>query len=301
MADQNGAASSGSRLNPFSRRDEFSSRELILHRITTLVTYIIFVITAIYYTFSAPHEGHHPWHTIWGNNAATPFAQNKVMTSIYWIVLLLLQLVYAWSLYSKDLVYVNAAANIGSHYIASNLLLFGFLHLWVRSHFWLAELLIIINFFNLSFAYFRHSTTPRPIHIGTVAGPLAWNFVALYWVGARAVPHTDALPARIVGNIFIWGILAYGSFFLVAFKDYTMGFALSYLAFSTGVGQFMTKIPIFQLQWIFAFTIGALLFILSLGVSSGRTPFDGGEVVSEDRERAPLLRDGPDVPREARE
>lgn len=146
------------------------------------------------------------------------------------IVILLLQLVYAYSLYSRDTVYVNAAANIGTHYIASNLLLFGFLHLWVRSHFWLAELLLIVNFFNLSFAYFRHSTTPRPIHIGTVAGPLAWNFVALYWVGARGV-NTDALPARIVGNIFIWGILAYGAFFLVAFKDYTMGFALSYLAF----------------------------------------------------------------------
>jgi hypothetical protein len=51
--------------------------------------------------------------------------------------------------------------------------------------------------------------------------------------------HTDALAARIVGNVFIWGILAYGAFFLVAFKDYTMGFALSYLAFceyrSTGM------------------------------------------------------------------
>ncbi|KAF2442960.1 DUF1774-domain-containing protein [Karstenula rhodostoma CBS 690.94] len=300
MADQNGAASSGSRLNPFSRREEFSSRELILHRVTTLITYIVFLITAIYYTFKAPGEGKYERHTIWGNNTATPFAQNSVMTSIYWIVILLLQLVYAWSLYSSDPVYVNAAANIGTHYIASNLLLFGFLHLWVRSHFWLAELLIVINFFNLSFAYFRHSTTPRPIHIGTVAGPLAWNFVALYWVGARAVDaHT--LPARIVGNIFIWGILAYGSFFLVAFKDYTIGFALSYLAFSTGVGQFLSKIPILQLQWIFAFTIGALLFILSLGVSSGRTPLEGGEVVSEDRERAPLLRDGPDVPQEARD
>lgn len=217
---------------------------------------------------------------------------------------------YAWSLYSKDTIYVNAAANIGSHYLASNLLLFGFIHLWVRSHFWLAELLIVINFFNLSFAYFRHSTTPRLIHIGTVAGPLAWNFVALYWVGARAV-HSDALPARIVGNVFIWGILTYGAFFLVAFKDYTMGFALSWLAFceyycrlvtqvhlltktATGVGQFLTKLPILQLQWIFAFTIGALLFILSLGVASGNTPFKGGEVVSEDRERAPLLQD--DVP-----
>jgi hypothetical protein len=145
-------------------------------------------------------------------------------------VLLVLQLVYAWSLYSSNPVYVTAAANIGSHYIASNLLLFGFVHLWVRSHFWIAEFLIIVNFFNLSAAYFRHSTTPRLIHIGTVAGPLAWNFVALYWVGARAV-GTDRLAARIVANVFVWGILAYGAFFLVAFKDYSMGFALSVLAF----------------------------------------------------------------------
>jgi hypothetical protein len=100
----------------------------------------------------------------------------------------------------------------------------------VRNHFWLAELFIIINFFNLSFAYFRHSTTPRLIHIGTVSGPLAWNFVALYWVGARIVT-SNGLPARVVGNVFIWGILAYGVFFLAAFKDYTMGFELSILAF----------------------------------------------------------------------
>jgi len=132
------------------------------------------------------------------------------------------------------------------------------------------------------------------IHIGTVSGPLAWNFVALYWVGARAV-GTDRLAARVVANVFIWGILAYGLFFLVAFKDYTMGFALSVLSFSTGVGQFLTKNPILQLQWIFAFTVGALLFILSLGVGFpellGRERIGGGEVVSEDRERAPLLAD----------
>lgn len=42
--------------------------------------------------------------------------------------------------------------------------------------------------------------------------------------------HAHSLPARIVANIFIWGILAYGVFFLAAFKDYTMGFELSVLA-----------------------------------------------------------------------
>lgn len=121
---------------------------------------------------------------------------------------------------------------MGSHFVTSNLLLFGFIHLWVRSHFWLALLLIVINFFNLSAAYFRHSTTPRFIHIPVVSGPLAWNFVALYWVGAVAV-HAHNLPARIVANIFVWGILVYGGFFLVAYKDYTMGFELSILAAGT--------------------------------------------------------------------
>lgn len=226
-------------------------------------------------------------------------------------MLFALQLVYAYSLWSSNSAYLVAAANIGTHYITSNLLLFGFIHLWVRSHFWLAELLLVINFFNLSFAYFRHSTTPRAIHIGTIAGPLAWNFVALYWVGAVAF-HSTHLVGRIVANVFIWGWLGYGVFFLAAYKDYTIGIALSVLSFckplvihayarhelmqtATGVGQFLSKLPILQLQWIFAFTIGGLLFVLSLAVGVpgllGRDPFPRGQIVSEDRERAPLLAD----------
>ena len=42
--------------------------------------------------------------------------------------------------------------------------------------------------------------------------------------------NAHSLPARIVANIFIWSILAYGVFFVVAFKDYTIGFELSVLA-----------------------------------------------------------------------
>jgi hypothetical protein len=277
-----------------SSRSPFSSQSLLLYKITTGLTYLLLLVTTFYYTFNKPHEGHRPNGRFWQHNYATPFAQSSIITSIYWIVLFVLQLVYAGSLWSANTVYTTAAANIGAHYIASNLLLFGFLNLWVRSHFWLSELLLVINFFNLSFAYFRHSTTPRAIHIGTVAGPLAWNFVALYWVGAVAF-HSTHLVGRIVANVFIWGILVYGLFFLAAYKDYTMGFALSVLAFSTGVGQFLTKLPIFQLQWIFAFTIGAILFVLSLAVGVpgllGRDPFPRGQIVDEDRERAPLLAD----------
>lgn len=101
--------------------------------------------------------------------------------------------------------------------MVNNLLQFGFVMLFTRSHFYWAELLLIINFFNLSSLYFRHATGPRFVHLAAVAGPLAWTFVALYWNGAIAV-NAHNLPARIVANIFIWGILAYGCFFLVAYK-----------------------------------------------------------------------------------
>lgn len=73
---------------------------------------------------------------------------------------------------------------------------------------------------------------PRFIHIPVISGPLAWNFVALYLCGATAV-NSNSLPARILANIAIWGVLVYGLFFLVVYKDYTMGFALSVLTTGT--------------------------------------------------------------------
>lgn len=296
MPEENSAAESLHRgvhsLNPFSARDEYSQQSIITYKICTALSWLIVVITSVYYTVERPHEGKYHKDTIWGQNRhyITPFTMNPIITSIYWIVLFILQIGYCWHLYASNTVYVAAAANVGSHFIAQNLLLFGFIHLWVRSHFWLAELLLIINFLNLSAAYFRHSTSPRFIHIPVVSGPLAWNFVALYWCGAVMV-HAHTLAARIVANIFIWGILAYGLFFLVAFKDYTMGFELSILSAAIGVSQFLTHVIAFQ--WIFAFIIMAILFVLSLVVGVpgllGRDLFPRGEVVSEDRERAPLL------------
>jgi hypothetical protein len=111
----------------------------------------------------------------------------------------------------------------------NNLLSFGFLMLWVRGWFWLAELLLIINLFNLTALYFRHPTTPRFVHIPVVSGPYAWNYVAILWTGAAMV-HAHSLAARILANIAIWGILVLGVFFLLVFKDYTMGFELAVLS-----------------------------------------------------------------------
>lgn len=271
-----------------SESNTSSGRSLLLTKISTTVSYLLLLITAFYYTFNAPstHDGR-----FWHHNHATPFAQSSIFTSIYILLLFALQLAYQYSLYTA---HAAAATAVASHFVASNLLLFGFVHLFVRSHYVLAELLLVINFFNLSFLYFRHSTTPRFMHLGVVSGPLAWNFAALYWCGALAVTH-NGFVARIVANVFIWGWAGYGIFFLAAYKDYTMGYAMSVLAFSTGVGQFLTRPHVLQLQWVFAFTIGGLLFVLSTAVGLpgllGKDPFPRGQIVSEDRERAPLLAD----------
>jgi hypothetical protein len=111
-----------------------------------------------------------------------------------------------------------------------NLLTFGFIMLWVRGRFFIGEVLLIINFFNLTALYFGHSSTPLIIHVPIVSAPLAWNYIAILWNGAAMVPGRTTLAARIVANIFIWGILLLGAFFLVTFKDYTMGLSLAILA-----------------------------------------------------------------------
>lgn len=144
---------------------------------------------------------------------------------------------------------------MGSHFIANNLLHASWVLLFVNRHFVWSEIILIINFVNLTTLYFRHNAYPRFIHLPAVSGPLAWTFVAIYWNGAIMVPHQNSLVARIFANVFVWSILGYGLFFIIVYKDYTMGFALSVLSASLGVAQFHRQIVAFQ--WIFAFTIMA--------------------------------------------
>jgi len=133
-------------------------------------------------------------------------------------VLFVLQGGYLVQLFSSNLETVNAAAAVGSHFILNNLLHFAFVMLFVRSHFVWAELILVVNFFNLTSLYFRHNKYSRAIHAPTVSGPLAWTFVAIYWNGAIMVHRPDTLVARIFANIFVWGILVYGGFFIVVYK-----------------------------------------------------------------------------------
>lgn len=279
-------------INPFAKRDSHSASSIITYKVLTLVTWLLSVISTVYYNFEAPHDGRYHGGNIWHQNYHyySGFTLNSVIASIYWLVLLVLQLAYTTHLFSSTPETVNAACSVGSHFILNNLLHFAFVMLFVRSHFVWAEIMLILNFANLTSLYFRHATvTHRPrlllVHFPAVSGPLAWTFVALYWNGAIMVPHQNSLVARIFANVFVWAILGYGMFFIVAYKDYTMGFALSVLSASLGVAQFFRQVVAFQ--WIFAFTIMAVLFVSTVIVAV--PAWVGTRQRPADAERAPLL------------
>ncbi|CAJ2512796.1 Uu.00g009150.m01.CDS01 [Anthostomella pinea] len=279
-------------VNPFAKRDEHTKNTVITYKVLTTVTWLLSVVVSFYYTFNSPHDGNWARRRIWQQNDAYPtaFRLNSIIASIYWLVLFILQGGYIAHLFSGNVERVNAACSVGSHFILNNLFHFAFVMLFVRSAFGWAELIIILNFANLSSLYFRHPGYARFIHQAAVSGPLAWTFVAIYWNGAIMVPDANSLVARIFGNIFIWSIMVYGLFFIVVYKDYTMGFNLSVLSAAIGVSQFLRQVVAFQ--WIFAFTIMAVLFVATVVVAipaaTGKD-FGFGRTQESDTERAPLL------------
>ena len=224
-------------------------------------------------------------------------------------MLWILQIGYVWHLFSSNADYVQAAASVGSHFILNNLFQFAFVMLFVRGRFILAEVILVLNFLNLTCLYYFHNTHPRFIHAPVVSWPLAWTFVALFWDGAIAA-HAKGGAARILANVAIWAIFVYGMSFLTTYRvsqigsnpitthtpqDYTMGFALSVLSASLGVQQFLIKA--IALQWIFAFVIMGVLFVASLaiavpGIFGQQVRFRSQEEPAPtDQERAPLLDD----------
>ncbi|MCJ1366060.1 hypothetical protein MMC16_005185 [Acarospora aff. strigata] len=287
-------------VNPFMKRESHTRGSLVAYKVLTILSWLLVLVLGILYTFNAPDDGpsggKHARRTIWGQNRAhpTPFSLNKIITSLYWIILLTLQVGYVMHLFSSNAERVKAAANVGSHFIINNILQSIFILLWVRSRFWIAELMLVLNFFNLASLYFRHATAPIIIHVSVVSGPLAWTFIALFWDGAVMV-GAHSLPARILANVAIWMILVFGTFFLVFYQDWAMGIELTILTASLAVSQLFTKT--IALQWIFAFVIMGLLLLFTLAIGVPRIlgkelRFNrNGPAVSEEPERRPLLDD----------
>jgi hypothetical protein len=214
----------------------------LVWRIATPLAWLAALVTVGYHTAHAPppDSSGHPARTIWAQNAKhhTPFALNACLTSAYWLALWLLQLWYVALLASGKA--AAGAIALAPTFAAHNLLVVGFVHLWTRSLFWLTLLVAALDFVLLTFAYFRFAAfavrataagagpSDRVVHAATLAGPLAFAFVALYWDGAAAV-HARHLAARIVANVFVWSWAAYGGFYLVAFGDWVLAFSLSVL------------------------------------------------------------------------
>lgn len=275
--------------NPFAKREEHTRQSITAYKILTVLSWLLAVIPSVYYTFDEPQDGHTIRKRIWDINALYPtaFTMNPIIASVYWAIIFTLQIGYVGHLFSKTPANVNAAANVGSHFILNNILHFAFVLLFVNEHFIIAEVVQIINFFNLTNLYFLHRTNPTFIHIPTASGPLAWSFVAIYWNGALMLHHPAHFVARVLGNVFIWSIPAFGYICLILFNDYTMGFNLTVLSAAIGVAQFLNQV--IALQWIFAFVIMSVLFLSSIVVASRSWLRE--RPAPADQERAPLLAD----------
>ncbi|KIH88870.1 hypothetical protein SPBR_07704 [Sporothrix brasiliensis 5110] len=284
------------RLNPFSRQESRTRSELATYRVLTLASWALSVAVSVYYSVRSPHGWGHNAHRIARQNHLHPsaFSLNMVIVYVYFVSLFVSQAGYLGHLFASahQSERVNAAVAVGSHFIVNNVFHAVFVLLFVSGHFFWAEVVLLLNFVNLTSLYFRHPSASHPrglVHTPTVAGPLAWTFVAIYWNGAIMVPHAHSLAMRILANVFVWAILAYGLFYIMVYADYSMGFALSVLAAALGAGQFLRQF--IALQWIFAFIVMSVLFLATVAVAlpvwTGRQ--QSVLVIPRDSERAPLL------------
>lgn len=288
--------------NPFARdREGDTPRNVNLYKAATIGSWLLNVIFTFMYVTGAPHDGNTPRHSLFGqsNHNLTPFTPSHTFISVFWITLFIAQLGYVWHLFSGDEAHVKAATSVGSHFVSFNLLQFAWVMLFARTHTVWSEIILIINFVQLLALYFRHSTTPRFVHLPAVAMPLTWTYYAIFWNGAIMV-HCHSLACRILANVAIWSFLLYALFFLLVFKDYYIGFTVSWFMAGLGVGQLWFAGHLVALQWVFAFTIMGLVFILTVliaipSITSGQTGFEAGSqnhhTAGTDRERAPLLED----------
>ena len=133
------------------------------------------------------------------------------------IVLFLAQFGHMGQFFSDNEAYAYFAASTAAHFVASNALHAAFVLLFCRSFFYSAEVILILNFVNLSALYFRQGPHARPVQHLPSSAHLAWTFVSIYWNLAIALVH-HGVDAKIFGLVFIWSPLFYGLFAFIAYK-----------------------------------------------------------------------------------
>ncbi|UNI16712.1 hypothetical protein JDV02_003126 [Purpureocillium takamizusanense] len=177
------------------------------------------------------------------------------------VVLFLAQFGHLGHFFCDNDAYTNSAASTAAHVVTNNVLHVAFVLLFCHSFFYSAEVILILNFVNLSALYFRQGPHARSVQHLPSSGPLAWTFVSIYWNLAIALAHRG-VETQIFGLIFIWSPLGYGLFAFIAYKDVTMIMCLGILAAATGVGQLSIKAKLAHL--IPPFLVAGLLLVLCL-------------------------------------
>lgn len=201
--------------------------------------------------------------------SVTPFLNFLIFLIVYWIVYYIMQIVYIQT--NLNLNVDNTDTNIVN--ITKNLISFNLINLiwtwlfhgrfYVLSEIVLViELFIILNNYLINKVYsFKPLKNYLVINLTVGSLPLSWIFFQLFWNGSLMI-RVNNLATRVLANIFIWDYLIIGISFLFLFGDYTLGLSLSYLILGIALNQLFVKL--IALQWIFAFIISGLLFVLSL-------------------------------------
>ncbi|KAG7663981.1 uncharacterized protein J8A68_002482 [[Candida] subhashii] len=225
----------------------------------------VIIITLLLSIYGSLHYAHHAYGT------DTPFTASYVLLSIYWIVIYIWQIAFTIASFIPNETRLTMVCELGWHFPIFNILHYIWAESFTNQYFILAELFLILNFFNLLGMYFTHKTYALGpvtnwflIHVPLVALPLNWVIYGIMWNGAVMCHVEEKLWARILANIFIWDFLLIGAIFLFLFRDWASGLSISYLMLALGFRQLATKI--FALQWIFAFVISGVLFCASVFV-----------------------------------
>lgn len=252
------------------------------------VSFVVSAAFSVIYGFGRSSGYHHGHKNLAGN---TPFTANILLIFVFWLITYLWQAAYLVQFFQT-----NERRDIAWHFTFFNLAQWVWAFLFVRGHYLLSFIVVIVNILNLLTLYITHkpySITPLSkwllIHIPTTALPLAWTFYQFFWTGAVLFRGTGAI-AKIISLILIWDFLIIPALFVILFRDWATGVAFAYLTIALGVGQFFVKV--LNLQWIFAFIIGPLVLVLSLIVAL--VPRFSATVVEEvsdetPNEQAPLL------------
>ncbi|VEU21654.1 DEKNAAC102691 [Brettanomyces naardenensis] len=255
---------------------------------SVVISYALSVIGVFYY-FLFGHFGSH---------YSTPFTASLIFVLIYWLVTLVLQFLFIIKIFFNSNVSSDNQANIlalvGPHFSVNNVLNFFWCYYFAQEKFIIAEVILVVNLFNLLALYFTHKTVGiknisdwMTVHFPATGLPLSWTLYAIFWNGACMFhSHYKHLLPRVLANIFIWEFLFTPLALLGLYQDWSVSLSTSFLMLGLGLRQVFSKT--FALQWIFAFVISGIDFIASVLAIVGSS-LTAVNSESASNEQAPLL------------